>query len=93
MAAKAKVERVCVIVRGQSWESPAEGRACTSLRHSHMTLARAEQLEAEGLMERVPGEDASGKSVRIPVYRFVEKLRWAARPSQPRTLRVMQLVP
>ena len=84
--------RACVVVKGQSWTSPPEGQQCSSRMHCHMSLDRAEDLVAQGIMERVLGEDGDGRPVRIPVFRFVEKRRWAARPSRPRTLRVMQLV-
>jgi hypothetical protein len=83
-----RVEKVCVIIKGQEWTASAPGTACKSNRHSHMTRERAERLIAEGKMEYVPGYQtvttSKGDETRqcwIPVVRFVLHRRWKKRMS------------
>lgn len=83
-----RVDKVCVIIKGQQWEASAPGTPCKSNRHSHMTRERAERLIAEGKMEYVPGQQEhvtpKGAEVRqcwIPVVRFVTQRRWKKRMS------------
>lgn len=92
-------QRICVLVRGQSWEPLIPGRACLSRIHGHCSLAKAAQMVEDGAAEWVRSEWTTprgrARSKMEPAIRLVAKRRWCPTPSKDGrgTMKVLQLVP
>lgn len=90
-------KRICVLVRGQTWQ-PVIG-ACMSRIHGHMTQEKAAGLVDEGLAEWIYVEriTAKGKTIRerAAAIQLIPKRTWRAKVSKARDgkpMKCMQLV-
>jgi hypothetical protein len=92
-----KTKRICVLVRGQTWQRLIG--ACTSRIHGHMTYEKAAGLVDEGLAEWIYTErtTAKGKLIgeRAAAIQLISKRTWRAKVSKGKDgkpMKCMQLV-
>jgi hypothetical protein len=92
-------DRICVLIIGQTWSAPEDGKRCANRGHCHMTRAKVNQLVNEGKMEFLRGLRTNSRGVeeevRVPVARFVTQRQWKKTMSLDETgaVATMQLVP